>query len=336
MREIVLLLGNCQSRKIGRLLDELPAFSDRFETVHFKNYGRPAHGDIASGPLQRFVRENKARIRLFIRQKTHGWFEDALGKDDFAPGTDVVDYPAALLNYIWPLSAHGAHRLDGNEFQKGRFPFSIMDAEVVRLKQEGVPEHKLLERYFEMDVVKKYRVDRLRSLNAYKAREVDKMSSFGTWDFIEDNVSQVQLFRTENHPDGPLLSRILRGIGEHTSAFPSQSEFDDLVDRVWSGPGIQRVEAPIHPQIIEHFGLEWARAKRFNFWGYTDLTFEEYLIRMFTLEADEEFFTARTLFAKGDVTGASEWIDKAVERLPDNEMYRALETRINRRLRAAA
>jgi hypothetical protein len=330
--EVVLFLGNCHSRQISNFFGRLPGFADRYESVYFRTYQLgEALGNRdailqAREKVHHFVEANRSRIRLFVRQQTHGWFDDGLTARNFDAKTDIVDYPACLLNYIWPLAPHG-RQISGSPEQLRRFPFSILDSEVLRLKREGVREDQLLERYREIDVVRTYRVDRLRRLNQIKAAEVDEKSSFSIWPFVEASMPDVQMFRTENHPNGPLFAEILRQIGSFTSIDMDRTAYLDKVEKQQRLTGIGPLEAPVHPRIAEHFGLNWAYNKKFNFWGYVQLTFEEYLLRIYRLDADPDYHAARALAAKGDIGHAIAGMEKVVARCPENMAFRKqLET----------
>ncbi|MDD2870017.1 WcbI family polysaccharide biosynthesis putative acetyltransferase [Neomegalonema sp.] len=320
-KKIVVLVGNCQSRAIENFLKRLPDFDARHEVARFRTFqvgeamGLSAQLAQEKARLKDYVAANKKRISLFIRQKTHGWFDDGLTESSLGKSTEIIEYPACLLNYIWPLSAHGPDRYAANRYQARYLPFSIMDREILNLREQNLSEKEFLARYMEIDVVRKYKVDRLKRLNEIKGEQVDANATFPIWPFISQNMNLVQLFRTENHPNGPLLAEILRQIKLHSRTLQDVEGYDAAVDVMRNSYGIGPLEAPVHPSIAEHFNLSWAKDRKFSFWGYMDLTFEEYALKLYRLDVDEEYQRALEM-SKSDLPEALKLLHQAAARNP--------------------
>lgn len=327
-KNIVVIIGNCQSSAIAKFLNKLPDFNDKYEISCFRTFqlgealGQSKKLLEEKEKLKNYVKINKEKISIFIRQKTHGWFDDELNKEDFKKSTEIIEYPACLLNYIWPLSAHGsANRYANNKYQFRYFPFSIMDREVLDLKERNISEKEFLKLYMEIDVVKKYKVDRLKKFNEIKSKEIDKKSTFPIWDFINNNMSKLQMFRTENHPNGILFSYILDNIKSNSNLLQKIDNYDNAVLKERNSYGVNLLEAPVHPRIASHFNLEWAKNRTFSFWGYMDLTFEEYLIKMYHLDADEEYHKALEIY-KNNMPEAIRLMHEAIKNKPHISHYK--------------
>ena len=297
-RPIIACLGNCQSGAIRAFLLTVPEISRDYDVVLIH---RPTEAFEALRP----------RVRAVIQQMTHGWDEFRLTEDDLPADAVMIRYPAMLQNYLWPMIPFQKRRTAGDSVTKTQlFPYTVCDDLVLRLVADGVGKDQLLDRYFAVDISKKYPLDRLHAINAAKAKQIDDMSDFGLWDQIENGGHTM---RTANHPAGGLMAHVLERIVERLP-LEDRDYALKLARARAEGIGIQNLDAPIHPHVADHFGLDWAKDRRWAFWHEGVFTFEEHLLRLYDYGHNATYWAAReAIKRKEDATGL---LAQAVEELP--------------------
>lgn len=317
-RPIIACVGNCQSGAIRAFLLTVPEISRDYDVV------------LIYQPTKAFE-ALRPRIRAVIQQMTHGWEEFRLTEDDLPADAVMIRYPAMLQNYLWPMIPFQKRRTAGDSATKTQlFPYTICDDLVLRLVADGVSKDQLLDRYFAVDVAKKYPLDRLHAINAAKARQIDDMSDFGLWDQIENGGHTM---RTANHPAGGLMAHVLERIVERLP-LEDRDYALKLARARAEGIGIQNLDAPIHPHVADHFGLDWARDRRWAFWHEGDFTFEQHLLRLYDYGHNTTYWAAReAIKRKEDATGL---LAQAVEELPGSvEVLKAYIAELTRAKRPA-
>jgi len=305
-RPVIACLGNCQSGAIRAFLLTVPEVSRDYDVV------------LIYQPTKDF--ENlRPRVRAVIQQVTHGWDDFRLTEDDLPADAVMIRYPAMLQNYLWPLIPFQKRRIAGDSATTTKlFPYTICDDLVLRLKGGGVSKAQLLDSYFAVDIARKYPLDRLHAINAAKARQLDDKSDFGLWDLMEGGVHTM---RTANHPGGGLMAHVLEQIVERLP-LEDRDYALKLARARGDGIGIQNLDAPIHPDVAAHFGLDWAKDRRWAFWHEGDFTFEQHLLRLYDYDHNATYWAAReALKRKQDATAL---LAQAVEELPTSvEVLRA-------------
>lgn len=295
-KPVIACLGNCQSGAIRGVLLAIPEVKERFDVLFTR---RP----------QEFA-AMRERIAVVVQQATHSWDDFTVG--DLPTGATHIRYPAALMNYPWPLIPF-QRRVKERTAREAHFPYTICDALVDELRAKGVPKECLLDAYFSVDVTKRFPLERLRRINEAKARQIDALSDFPIWDQMQVG----QSMRTANHPNGPLLSCMVAQIIERLPLADVAAAQEEAAARV-TDYGIQPVEAPVHPQVADALGLEWAKDRKWTFWLEGDFTFEERLLRLYDMSYNEAFQEGRDKLAKGEDAVLS--FEQASRELPDSPM----------------
>lgn len=326
-KPIIIVVGNCQSSFVANFLKALPEVGQQFEVKRFRNFNEDLDGNDVSGgrpdDLPVFVRSNKGRIVAFLRQATHNWAGDPITRDDFAPETVFVEYPAAQITYLWPLAFRDDRFKKAPASVRRRIPYSLHDSLLRKLALDGVPEEDVVAAYMAHDITATFKLDRLRALNDAKMKQIDKMASFPIADYVAANVTDVQLFRTMNHPSGPLMAEIMRRILALLPFVTDQTAVQYRLEEAAGGPGIQDVDAPIHPQIVRHFGLSWAERDQYRFWDEGSYSFAEHLVRLYRMECNPKIAHALALLRTGDVEAARRLTEEAVSEVPRSAAWRA-------------
>ncbi|WP_338575700.1 WcbI family polysaccharide biosynthesis putative acetyltransferase [Brevundimonas olei] len=302
-KPVIVCLGNCQSGTIRSNLTRVPAVSANYDVVFTRSAAEFA--------------TLRPQLAAVIQQTTHNWADFTVKADDLPSGVALVRYPAALLGWHWPLMPPRSRTADRSP-REALFPYTIRDSLVDSLKAKGVTKDELLDAYFSVDLTKRFPLSRLMKIQMEKARQIDAMSDFS----IADRMIEGRTMRTANHPDGPLMAFIMTEVIER---LPFESDVKDAaLERApeWErGPGIQAVEAPIHPQVIDHFGLEWARNRKWTFWYEGDFTFEEHLLRLYDRWFSQALSEGRAKSKLGE--DATDLLAQAVAELPNSLEARA-------------
>lgn len=319
-RPLIVCIGNCQSGTVRALLQSTPEIRRDYEVAFVRS--RAAFEAVRS------------RVKVCIQQATHAWDGFHLAAENLPTGATLIRYPVALANYPWPTipfqrRSKDIHADDG-KFQQ--YPYTLCDDIALRLVDEGVPRDRFVEAYFEVDIAARYPLDRLREINAAKARQIDDKADFGIWDYIEAQGAETQLFRTANHPNGPLMGLIMEAILERIPGLQDRAYAARLVEAWKAGHGVQPVEAPVHPEVAAHFGLKWAPpGRRYTFWNEGDFTFEERLLRLYDFSYCRAYHAGSQAMAEGRVDEAVALLRKAAAELPKSRpvlrLYAAALTR---------
>lgn len=281
----------------------IPEVRDRYDVV----FTRRAEEFAAMRP----------RIAAVIKQVTHGWDGFTLTQDDLPAGATIIRYPAALLMYPWPLMTPSRRQPDRSA-RHALFPYTICDSLVEELIAKGVEKRNLLDAYHAVDITKRFPLDRLQKISEAKSRQIDALSDFS----ITDQMMDGQAMRTANHPNGPLFSYMLQQVIGRLPVEPAVIEDAERQAPVWAkGVGIQNVEAPVHPQVADHFGLDWAKDRLWNFWYEGDFTYDERILRLYDRWYCEALSEGRAMNKRGE--NAADLLAKAVEELPNSIDARA-------------
>jgi hypothetical protein len=326
-RPTIVLFGNCQSTIIGRFLYDLPELRERFRFARYRNYtdapalpGFDDTGEARSGSAADFIRKHRGEIAAFIGCRTHDWASADIASEDLGPHMAVVRYPAAALSYLWPFSYRPQDRV-GDDVEL-LFPYTIMDSLLRDLIERGVGADRIVQEYLAIDITKLARLDRLREINARSARQIEARSDFGIWDHVESRIGEERVFRTENHPNGPLMARI---IGEICARLPFISDsrmVEHQLTKIRAGAGVVLLDAAVHPQVAAHFKLQWAIGGRHRFWNEGYDTFEERLLRLYHGNANANLRHADAALQRGEVAQAIGLYRLAAAELPQSAHVR--------------
>jgi len=318
-KPIILIVGNCQSSILRNFLESLPEIGHEYEIVRFRNYYVKL-GDPASGAnidtLPDYIKQNRKRIKVFVQQASHNWIGGEIGPSDFEPDAHFISYPVCLMNYLWPLAVHDLRVEALPPNIRASFPYTLSDTLVVKLVREGVPENEFIDAYMGHDIARMFKLDRLRTFNAAKMRAIDRMSTFPIWDFIEARNASEQMFRTLNHPSGALMAELARRVAESLPLVTDMKVVEHRVAEIAAGPGVQNVDAPVHPQVAEHFDVAWAKRDAYHFWDEGVFSFRENLLRLYRLERYTGVTDGLRLLSTGKHQEGAALLTDVVERRP--------------------
>lgn len=261
----VLLHGNCQGEWIFHALRRMPEINDAFELLFTFNFGERGADHPLNDPA--FVPScDWAVWQTASGQRAPEWLSQ------LRPGARQFRFPTLWLKMLWPTNAVDSRNRAEPDFPWGRFANG--DRLILKFLAEGVPVEDMPRRYLESDLNKIVNLDRYREMTLAELRYIDKQSDVAMAPTIESLVTQRRLFATINHPTFLLLERISQAIA---SALLDRPAPQALAESELSTDYIGSEEVPLHPQVIEHYRIAWAKpGMRWRFRS-AFLTIEEYV-----------------------------------------------------------
>lgn len=277
-KKTCILVATC----IGRAYSYLLNLSDEFyETYRIVEFITERHNPLASEFNISDEMMNDCGLFLSL---TPGWADwgneqtylDVLARVPAQVPKISLPYPVFLP--LWPY--HSAE--PRNDLAAGRlsrysthtvfFPYG--DAYVLSLLKQGLGKAEIMKRYLAIDWESALDLDGLLAKVLEIQREKERTTDVKIIDFIEDRFREKQLFVTMNHLGNDLAIHIVDQVLGKLGFAP----LDPALCRTFSQ--LLAPETPIHPGIIDHFGLEYvSRDHRYRQDDHQMLTFEEYLAR---------------------------------------------------------
>ena len=252
-KKTCLIHANCQGEPLEELLKLSHSFSEEYETRHFTNYLRePIPDELITDCdlfLYQYVGENWGELSS----------ENLCSK--LAPTARSIAFPSMFFKSYWPLWTN----VPG---------FDYPDIFLESLLERELTESQILHLYLNSKLSRIYDFEELTLESKRHERNKETHTDIKYVDFIEENFRQRRLFNTVNHPRRELMVHTANSILD-------QLEMNPLcADAVKMQPDtFPEFELPIHPQVAEHFGLDFAGPeKKYHVYG-ADITFEEYAIR---------------------------------------------------------
>jgi tetratricopeptide (TPR) repeat protein len=264
-RKRVLVYGNCQAGWMARTLAAEPVIKEQFEIVYLASFGviPPDHPALQPGFM--------GGCSVIVWQTAAG-FKPPEFLQNATADCRQIRFPTLWLKLLWPLNAGDPRNQAEPGFPYGRYPYG--DRLVMKLMEEGVSAVDLPRRYIDTDINKIVNLERFTEMSLAELRMNDAQTDVAITPFIERTFRHQRLFATINHPTFPILARVFYAIkaallGQATPESPPASENDPDI--------FGEIEIPLHPQVIRHFGLEWARPGMR--WRYNSafLTLEEFI-----------------------------------------------------------
>ncbi|HRE04430.1 MAG TPA: WcbI family polysaccharide biosynthesis putative acetyltransferase [Opitutaceae bacterium] len=262
----LLVYGNCQGGWLSGALAKQPDVAAEYEVVYLSDYGggpppeHPVHQPGFFGTVSGVIWQTAAACRPPA-------FLSAL-----SAGCRQIRYPTLWLKFLWPTYVVDPRNQPEKEFPWGRYPYG--DRLVLRLLEAGVPLADLAKRYVETDLNTVVNLDRFREMTLAELKFNDQQSDIPIVPYIESQVRERKLFGTVNHPTYLMLRLIYQGVLRALlpGKGPSSSELPASSTAL-----LGTVETPLHPQIISHFKLAWARPGMRWLYHSRFFTLEEYI-----------------------------------------------------------
>lgn len=266
MKPRVVVFSNCIGAELVRLFNMVPAFQQRCEAVYVRNWAvRKGFSELDASAL-----EGCAILLYQLRQLD----DEASVFAHVPPSCTRVSFAAFTMQPLWPTFVH-VNR-EGYRDQRclnGMFPFG--DSLALQLLSDGRSPDEAFEAYMATDVKALYDLDRLAEIASGKTRTLNARADIDLWDVLSDTPFDRRRFRNAMYPTPETILhmgvRLFRGFG--MGEIPATVAHEFLA----TSPN-WRLNVPLHPQIIEHFGLSWADPnEQYDYLEGAALTFPEYV-----------------------------------------------------------
>ncbi|MBF0154801.1 MAG: hypothetical protein HQL64_13755 [Magnetococcales bacterium] len=254
MKPALILFGNCHAVTLFHVFRE--RHEELRDTFTLGLFRRGSNDFFASDDVS--PEEALSRCVLFLRQKT--FWDDPFPFDEAIPAScRIVRYPMLSCELLWPSYMDPPKPLPFNIDSNRRR--SHGDRLLHSLLRRNLPPRQTLADYLATDLHQWVDLDRARELYFEKLRHLDREVDIPVADFIEANFQHRQLFVDSFHPHHLLLLhmayRALQAGGLDIDSHIDEAPIMDL-----------SVTHPIHPQVIDHFGLTWVSpSSRYGFFS---------------------------------------------------------------------
>jgi hypothetical protein len=275
----IVVYGNCAGEYLARQLRATPAVMEQYDVYWFRSFVVEAPGD---EPIDLSV---LSRCAAFLEQV--GNFRDDIQRRG---GTNMreapipancrrVRFPPLFMNTLWPFATLDPRSESWRRpwMVEGPYPAYVSNRLILEIMQEEKNPDRVYERFTSIRIRDRVDLDRLHALTMAKIRGLDRDSDLPMGEFIDREFRRTNLFHAQIHPAGPLL------------AYLSQQAFralgladlfsDDRLRTLSEDRGLGNCDGPIHPEIIEHFGLEWAPNLSYAHFSEGYFTYDEFIRR---------------------------------------------------------
>lgn len=180
----------------------------------------------------------------------------------------IINFPYVSGLFLWPFATE-AHI--NREYIKSvdfsPYDEEMGDAFLNRLIKNGSNEDECLRHYLELDIVKIGKVIRRSELIFDQQYKRDKITGINAGDFIQNNLSENELFLTRGHLAKPTLLFLAKNVFSHIGI--DDKEMERIERQMFRIPD-HRNYAAIHPKIGEVFNLKYTKTDRLyeQFYGF--------------------------------------------------------------------
>lgn len=276
----LVVYGNCAANFLAGVLRGVPALVERYDISWIRNFWVPP-GARTEEPVDMGV---LPRCAVFLEQV--GNFRDdllrrgaPLREIPLPPGCRRVRFPPLFFNTLWPFVARDPRSDVAIKpwCNEGPYPAHLANRLILEIMKETKDPEEIYQRFMATKVADKVNLDRLHSLTMTKIRRLDRESDVTVGDFIDSHFTTTRLFRVQVHPAGPMLRHFCEAVFGclDLGAEPDGERLADIA----TGPGIGGYDAPVHPDIVRHFGLTWAEGLRYQHFADGWFSYEEFIRR---------------------------------------------------------
>ena len=271
-RKLVLCRWTTVLYHVGCMLESFPAFDDTFEMRYIR-------GDADWGKaIDALPDGDRDRLAVLLEEVTET-SQQITSQHNL---DEVIHFriPKLSMDCLWPLRGHDARlRPEPPFYPDGRYP--LTDIAALQLAGEVATDDELFDRYLVLSqrLMPDLESGLARDVERWRAR--DACADVKVGDFILAQFRAVPLFHGPNVPAGKLLRHVVEQLlGALLSSFPmSPSElyqaFDEFVHG-YQGPFFD--QAPVHPLVVEGFGISFLSPNYLYRRGHTKRTFRKHIL----------------------------------------------------------
>ncbi|MBF0176092.1 MAG: hypothetical protein HQL63_04490 [Magnetococcales bacterium] len=279
MKPAIVFHGNCQSlafysmairdvELVGQYTLALLRVSDPSEPVR-------RYEILSTEPV--VVDELLANCAIFLQQKSF-WDKSCAYADKLPAHCRKVSFPLLSHELLWPFYMLRPYpRPYGLEDNRRCHGDRIFHG----LLKKKLPPLDTLARFMTTDIRQFLDLDRSRDLYFDKMRDLDREVDVSVAGLIEDLFRHKQLFVDITHPTTPFFYHMAARI------FQCADMLRGEIQQNWDGHLSFSPTFPIHPQIIDHYGITWVNhSTRYGFHGPRPYPSSVYVERYNTKDGD--------------------------------------------------
>jgi|SRR5579864_9532949 len=276
--KLCIIFGMCFAPELGYLLRLSEGFRRDFEAVAlWTGGGRDLISDfhVTDEDL------NRASVVVYHPPIWAGWGDEQGYLDliaRFPAHLKQITYPYPVFHALWPFHNQDPRKNtapEGPLDDVNSLLYAYSDFHVLKMRQEGVPPTEIVNTYRAMDVPSMVDLDQLLDNVILGQRIKEEETTVKVLDFILDRFRDERVFLCVNHGANRLMihmaDQILAELGyPPLPRFAYESLCELMVPTI-----------PIHPTVIQHFDLRWARPDmRYQIDRRRNLTWEEYVYQL--------------------------------------------------------
>jgi hypothetical protein len=275
MTRTLLFYGNCQAAALCVIFAADPVISGVYRVVHVPSF------DDRIPNAERVGLEEIGAAAIFLDQHDRTPFPHL---ELLPPDCLRITFPSVDFNLLWPLDCINVFNdAPTTEFPWGHFPYG--DRVVVESVKRGESADEVIGHYLESARGLLPNLDRFATLEYARLRARDEKCEVKFADFVIENFRDTNLFWCVNHPTLPALTelchRLVAAVNER-SMVPFKASIAETVAKLDPEGPLGFLHVPIHPAVVEHFGLRWYPRDEGQYYGIrgSRLTYGEYLKKM--------------------------------------------------------
>ena len=259
----MIVWGNCQAEALIHVLSLVPQSAEAFEIIYQKSYVSAAEQQ------EQLIQFETADV--FIRQTLFEWRNHPL-RETLPEKLRVITFPLCYLGAMWPFDSF----IFGNDnvMIASGAPFAFQDGLMARLRTEFPDPEERLARYISLDFPKPPDLRRNSAFDANRLLRSDENHGMTIGHLMLDTFRTERLFHTITHPAPPVVEHVAWEVLKALDLTLLRSDVPKFPDFM----GYYQV--PVHPRIIDHFGLSYVGPlTEYAFSPTERLTFEQYFRR---------------------------------------------------------
>jgi tetratricopeptide (TPR) repeat protein len=219
----------------------------------------------------------------------------------------------SFLNSFWPfVTQDDRNDLHPTPLLGQSYPKYLCNRFILDFLRQGDAPEVACQRFLEMDIRSVVDLDRLHEISLAQLRGLEREKDITLAGFIADNFASRRLFLMPLHPSGNMFAELCRQMIGIIGLRPSPA-IDQLMDDLRRFRGVGPYEVPIHPQVADHFGLQWARDLRYRHFHEGDFSHNELALRYARFDFGYGYYQGLQLLRVGRKAEAFERFTEATQ-----------------------
>jgi hypothetical protein len=261
----IIITGNCHARYLRNRLVQDPLVADQYDVYWATTNQTIFDRGITDSPTEDAVKQ----CAFYFRQIGIWDKQTAVDESALPASCRKFIFPDFLFMPLWPLTGEDPRNKPNPEHPFGLFPHG--DWYILQQLKKGIGFDEIERKYLSTELNAITDLKRGYEMWMEELQQLDAMADFKFCEFIGSHFREERLFLTINHPSLILLTRLGKTVYDCLGL-----ACDPDLMAAWPFLEATR-ETPIHPDVIEHYGLQWiTKENRYPYHGCR-VSFEEYV-----------------------------------------------------------